>query len=221
MWRKKLIDLEKKFDQRSFLHIPELGEPMINPLVLRTPTNEEKNPKRNREEASSSAMETIDELFELRKRPKLNLVSKQEENIESMEITDNETMGQRSKDISASGETPQPSTSNTQLIEIQQSVEVSSFVRPANREKDIKDRYKEINMRNEKLKAKTYAQYFKHTPPNQSRLMSTIDIKAGKMQVSFLQPTVHQPNTLDDYKKTNFGVMARDVHPIDQIEFHK
>jgi len=52
------------------------------------------------------------------------------------------------------------------MIERQQSVEVSSFIRPADREKDIKDRYKEIKMRNEKLKAETYAQYFKHTPTN-------------------------------------------------------
>jgi len=43
--------------------------------VLQTPTNEEKNPKRNMEEASNSAMETIDELFELRKKAKLNHLS--------------------------------------------------------------------------------------------------------------------------------------------------
>ena len=67
------------------------------------------------------------------------------------------------------------------MIEKHQSMEVSSFVRPAEKEKDIKDRFKEIKMRNEKLKAETYAQYFKHTPPNQSRLMSAFDIKAGKM----------------------------------------
>jgi len=30
-------------------------------------------------------------------------------------------------------------------------------------EKDIKNGYKEIKLRNEKLKAKTYAQYFKQT----------------------------------------------------------
>lgn len=69
-----LIDLEKQFDQSSFLHVPELGEPMNVHHVLQTLSNEEENPKRNREETSSSAMETIDELFKLRKRLKLNLV---------------------------------------------------------------------------------------------------------------------------------------------------
>lgn len=147
------------------------------PPVLHTLANEEKNTRRNKEDTSNSSMDSKYELFELRKRAKLNHVVEQEEDIESVEITDTGKMGQRSKGITASGETQQPSTSNTQLIERQESLEVSSFVRPANREKDINDRFKEINMRNEKLKAETYAQYSKHTPPNQSRLMSTFDIK--------------------------------------------
>ena len=90
------------------------------------------------------------------------------------------------------------------MIERQLNVEVSSFTRSADREKDIKDRYKEIKMRNEKLKPETYAQYFKHTPANQSRLMSTFDIKANKMQVSFFQPIVQQLRTSANYKKTDF-----------------
>jgi len=60
-------------------------------------------------------------------------------------------------------------------------VEVSSFVRPALKEADIKERFKEIKMRNEKLKADTYANYLKMTPPNKNRLMLAFDIKEGKM----------------------------------------
>jgi len=45
-------------------------------------------------------------------------------------------------------------------------MDISSFIRLADREKDIKDKFKEIKMRNEKLKKKTYAQYLKLTPPN-------------------------------------------------------
>ena len=41
------------------------------------------------------------------------------------------------------------------------------------------------------------------------------------MQMTFLQRTVQQPKSLVDYKKTKFEVLAKDVHPIDQIEFHK
>ena len=39
--------------------------------------------------------------------------------------------------------------------------------------------------------------------------------------MSFMQTTVQQPKTSADYRKTNFEVLARDVHPIDQIEFNK
>lgn len=63
------------------------------PPVIQTTENEEKNPKRNRDEASSSAMDTSDELFKLNKRPKLNPVSEQEENIASEEIINTDAMG--------------------------------------------------------------------------------------------------------------------------------
>lgn len=39
--------------------------------------------------------------------------------------------------------------------------------------------------------------------------------------MSFMQPTVQQQKSSADYRKTNFKVLARDVHPNDQIEFHK
>lgn len=76
-------------------------------------------------------------------------------------------------------------------------------------------------MRNEKLKVDNYAKYMQMTPPNHRRLMSAFDIKEDIMQVSFLQPTVQQPKTIGDYNNTNFEVLSSDVHPIDQIEFHK
>lgn len=51
--------------------------------------------------------------------------------------------------------------------------------------------------------------------------MSAFYIKTGKMQMTFVQPIVQQPKSSVDYRKTYFEVLARDVHPIDQIEFHK
>lgn len=57
-------------------------------------------------------------------------------------------------------------TSNTQLLEKHKSAKVSSYVRLAEKEITIKDRYKEIKLRNEKWKAETYAQCFKHSTPN-------------------------------------------------------
>ena len=50
-------------------------------------------------------METTDEMLELRKKPKLNPMTEQEENIESVEMTNTETMRQRSKEAVASSET--------------------------------------------------------------------------------------------------------------------
>lgn len=34
-------------------------------------------------------------------------------------------------------------------------------------------------------------------------------------------PKVQQPQTLADYLKIDFEVLAKDIHPIDQIELHK
>ena len=40
------------------------------------------------------------------------------------------------------------------------------------------------------------------------------------MQMIFLKPTVQQPKSMVDYLKTDFEVLAKDIHPIDQIELH-
>jgi len=96
----------------------------------------------------------------------------------------------KSKGPIVSEENHQPSTSSTQIIEKHLSIEVYSSKKSVDKEKDIKEKYKEIKFRNEALKAKTYAQYFKQTPVNQNRLMSAFDIKTGKMKMTFMQPTV-------------------------------
>jgi len=122
-----------------------------------------------------------------------------------------DTTGQKGKEVE---EINEPTTSNTQLLERQKSIEVSSFVRLADKE-GIKDRYKEIKLRNEKLKAATYPQYFKHSAPNQRILMSTFDIKGGNIQMSYMHPTVPQPKSSVDYKKATFELLAKDIHPLD------
>ena len=81
----------------------------------------------------------------------LNPISEQEDTKGLVEITNTEL--DKSKCTTPFGETQEPCTSQTQMLERQLSVEVSSFSRPADKDKDIKDRYKEIKMRNEKLKA--------------------------------------------------------------------
>lgn len=39
--------------------------------------------------------------------------------------------------------------------------------------------------------------------------------------MSHLKPKVQQPQTAADYIRTNFEVIAKDIHPLDQIELHK
>lgn len=51
--------------------------------------------------------------------------------------------------------------------------------------------------------------------------MATYDIKEEKMILSHLKPKVQQPQTTADYVKTNMQVMAKEIHPMDQIELHK
>lgn len=113
-----LIDVEKQINTSSFLHVPTLGEPMNIPPLLQTSANEDRNEKRTREEGSSSSMETTNEQFEIsyRKRPKLNPITEQEDTVGTVEITDIDTVVERSKGPAASGETHQTSTSNTQII---------------------------------------------------------------------------------------------------------
>ena len=80
-----------------------------------------------------------------------------------------------------SGGTQEPSTSHAQMLERQQSVEVSSFSASSGQSLDIKEKYKEIKARNERLKVQSYAHYLKMAPTNQTRLMSAFDIEEGKM----------------------------------------
>ena len=109
----------------------------------------------------------------------------------------------------------EPSTSQTQMLERHISVEVSSFRMPADKDQDIKERYKEIKATNERLKSQTYAQYLKLTATNQTRLMLAFDIKEGKLQMTFVKPTSQQPKTTSNFKRVDFEVLARDSNPMD------
>lgn len=188
---------------------------MSTPPNLQTPLNEEKSLKRNREEATTSGRATIQTYAEtnLVKRQRLNPVSEQEFTEETVGATSTEI--KRSRPATASWGTLEPSTSHTQMLERQRSVEVSSFRMPANKDQDIRERYKGIKARNERLKAQTYSQYLKMAPNNQRRLMSAYGVKEGKMQMTFMKPTTQQPRSAADYKKIDFGVLLKDIHPIE------
>jgi len=52
-------------------------------------------------------------------------------------------------------------------------------------------------------------------PTNQTRLMLVFDVKEGKMQLTFMKPTTQQPKSTAYYKKIDFEVLAKEIHPID------
>lgn len=66
---------------------------------------------------------------------------------------------------------------------------MSSFRILVDKDQDMRERYKDIKARNERLEAQNYAQYLKMAPTNQKRLMSTYDVKEGKMQMTFMNLT--------------------------------
>ena len=41
------------------------------------------------------------------------------------------------------------------------------------------------------------------------------------MILSHFKPKVQQPESVADYIRTNLEVLAKDIHPMDQIELHK
>jgi len=158
---------------------------MSNPPILQTPLNEERNLKRDREKATPSSRPFAQNYA---KRQRLNPHSEQE-------YTEETTRTSRAERTESRHTTPsrgrqEPSTSMAQMLQRKQSVEVSSFRAPTRQSLDIKEKYKEIKARNERLKVQRYAHYLKMAPTNQTRLMSAFDIKEGKMQMSFLKPTI-------------------------------
>ena len=99
--------------------------------------------------------------------------------------------------------------------------EVSSSSQQRRAEPGIKQQFIDIKRRNEPLRLQIYNQLLKMAPTNQQRFMSAYDITEGKMTMSHFMPTMLQPLSAADYIRTNLEVLAKDIHPMDQIELHK
>lgn len=103
--------------------------------IVKTPLNEEKNPKRDSEEATPSSR-PISQAYVKRKR--LNPFLKQEFIEEIARTTGTERA--ESKQTTPSRGTQEPSTTQAQMLERQQSVEVSSFKAPTGQDQDIREK---------------------------------------------------------------------------------
>ena len=100
-------------------------------------------------------------------------------------------------------------------------MEVSSTMPQSKQASDIKRMFIEIKARNDPLRLQIYNHYLKMAPTNQQRLMSTYDIKEGKMIMSYFKPKVKQLQSAVDYVRTNLEVIAKGIHHMDKIELHK
>lgn len=181
---------------------------------MQTPLNEERNKKRDREVATPTSG-LSDQLGG--KRHRLNPHS--EEEIFEEIINNQRREGVDSHRTFPTGGTP--SSSQRQELERQQSTEVSSFKPLGNENLHFKKKFKEVKVRNEPLRIQVYNKNLKIASTNQNRLMSTYNIKEGKMEMSLFKPKVQKPQITADYLQTNFEVMAKDFHPLDQIELHR
>ena len=100
-------------------------------------------------------------------------------------------------------------------------MEVSSSTQRSKRLAGIKASFKEIKAQNELLRVQLYKKFLKATPAKQEILMVAFDIKQEKMILSHFKPKVPQPKSAVDYVRTRVELMAKDIHPMDQIELHK
>ena len=71
------------------------------------------------------------------------------------------------------------------------------------------------------LRIEVYKQFLNATPAQKERLMSVYHIQEEKMILSHFKPKVSQPKSAADFVRTRVEVMAKDIHPMDQIELHK
>ena len=110
-----------------------------------------------------------------------------------------------------------PTSSFQQEKERQHGMEVSFSTQQSKRPPNIKPTFMEIKSQNELLRVQLYDQFLKETPSKQKILMVAYDIKDEKMILSHFKPKVQQPQTATGYVITNLEVLAKDIHPMDQI----
>ena len=178
--------------------VPTRQETRVEASVLQTPQKEDISRKRDRETPLTTSTTQGE------KRQRLNPFSEEE-----MPIGQSLGMGPPSMEASAS--------SFQQEQERTAGGEVSSSSQQRGGELSIKQQFIDIKKRNEPIRIQLYNHLLKMAPTNQQRLMSAYDVQEGKMIMSHFMPAVMQPQSAADYIRTNLEVLAKDIHPMDQI----
>lgn len=183
-------EIEKYSNQSEWLGntLQEVDKQVDTSSIQDTLDPWDRNSKRVREEGSYTVEITSDTKFKLvsGKKTKLNPVIEHQKTVEA----ETQIIIKGDAPSTHVEETPLPSSSSAQIIQNQNNAEVSSSRKTMEKEKNTMERYKEIKIKNEALKAAICTQYCKQTPSDQSRLLSTFDLKTRKMQMIFLQPEV-------------------------------
>lgn len=181
---------------------------------MQTPLNEEKGRKREREEDTPISGPAEQQEAKRKRVDPLPEEEVIEEIIES-------PRSERAASLLISLGTESPTSSHGQQFGKQPIMEISSARPQGKQSSDIKRPFMEIKAQNEPIRMQLYDQFLKMTPAKQQRLMSTYDIKEGKLILSHFKPTVQQPQSAVDYIRTNLEAIAKDIHPLDQVELHK
>lgn len=176
--------------------------------ALQTPAHEERGKKRDREESTPAGGST--------QQPE---AKRQKVDSPVIEEISKEILGSPRKDKEDSQQTATSSFQQEQ--EGRHGMEVSSFTQQGKKPSSTKATFKEIKAQNELLKVQLYEQFLKATPAKQERLMAAYDIKEEKMILSHFKAKIQQPHSAADFVRTKLEVMAKDIHPMDQIELHK
>ena len=195
--------MEQSQEQASPQQTEELQVP-----ALQTLANEERGRKRDQEDSTpASGSKQQPEAKRQRVDPPV------EEEISE------EFLESPRRDRETSQQTPTSSFQQEQ--ERQHGIEVSSSTQQSKWPPGIKATFMEIKAQNELLRVQLYDQFLKATPTKKQRLMAAYDFKEEKMILSHFKPKVQQSQTAADYVKTNLEVLAKDIHPMNQIELHK
>lgn len=96
-----------------------------------------------------------------------------------------------------------PTTSLPYIEEITQSHVSSTYQAPP--QKSIFARYKEIELKNEALKASTYSEFSKQAATTQHRLLSTFDSEKVKFKMAFSERKIATPRDFEDYKASIYS----------------
>lgn len=186
---------------------PPQKEPVTAP-ILQTPAHEERGTKRDREE--STPLSGSSHQPEAKRQ--------RADSTEVEDITDDVLESER-KDKEGSQHTGTSSFQQEQTLQL--GLEVSSSSQLTKKPKNTKASFKQIKAQNELLRAEVYKQFVDATPAQQERLLSVYDIQQEKLLLSHFKPMGPEPKTPVDFIKTRVEVLARDIHPMDQVELHK